>query len=291
MKAVIPAAGLGTRFLPLTKGQPKEMLPIVDKPAIQYVVEEALAAGIDDIIIITGKDKRAIEDHFDHSYELESYLKEHGMLDQLEELERISKLADIHYVRQKRAAGLGDAIYQARKHIGNETFAVMLGDTIYRSEVPVVTQLAEAYERTGSSIIAVEEVPWSEVGRYGIIKGKKAKGGLVEIADLVEKPTKKQAPSNIAVAGTYILTPAIFKCIERTKPGLNGEVQLTDALKLLLKKEKIYGLHIAGERYDVGDKLGWMETNLAFALEDPRFSKDLRQFLLARLKEGKGNGE
>lgn len=291
MKAVIPAAGLGTRFLPLTKGQPKEMLPIVDKPAIQYVVEEALAAGIDDITIITGKDKRAIEDHFDHSFELESYLKEHGRLEELEELERISKLANILYVRQRRAAGLGDAIYQARKHVGKEAFAVMLGDTIYRSKVPVVTQLAKAHEETGSSIIAVEEVPWSEVGRYGIIKGKRAKGGLVEIMDLVEKPSRKRAPSNIAVAGTYILTPAIFKCIERTQPGLNGEVQLTDALRLLLKEERIFGLRIKGERYDVGDKLGWMKTNLAFALEDPRFSKDLRRFLAARLREGKGNGE
>jgi UTP--glucose-1-phosphate uridylyltransferase len=288
MKAVIPAAGLGTRFLPLTRGQPKEMLPIVDKPAIQYVVEEALAAGIDDIIIITGKDKRAIEDHFDHSFELESYLRENGKLEELEELERISKLANIHYVRQKTAAGLGDAIFQARKHIGNEAFAVMLGDTIYRSKVSVVTQLAEAYQRTGASVIAVEKVPWSQVGRYGIIKGKRTKDGLIEVLDLVEKPSRGEAPSNVAVAGTYVLTPAIFGCIERTKPGWNGEIQLTDALRLLLKQERIYGLHIAGERYDVGDKLGWMETNIAFALEDPRFSKDLRKFLRAKLKERQG---
>lgn len=289
MKAVIPAAGLGTRFLPLTKGQPKEMLPIVDKPAIQYVVEEALAAGIDDIVIITGKDKRAIEDHFDHSFELESYLREQGRQEEVEELERISRLADIHYVRQKRAAGLGDAIYQARKHIGDEAFAVMLGDTIYRSKVPVVSQLAKAHARTGASVIAMERVPWGQVSRYGILKGRMVGKGLMEVRDLVEKPSRDEAPSNVAVAGTYILTPAIFDCISRTAPGLNGEVQLTDALRLLLREESIYGLAIEGQRYDVGDKLGWMETNLAFSLEDPRFAKDLRRFLDRMLRRGKGD--
>ncbi|MEM0449416.1 MAG: UTP--glucose-1-phosphate uridylyltransferase GalU [Methanomassiliicoccales archaeon] len=284
MKAVIPAAGLGTRFLPLTKGQPKEMLPIVDKPTIQYVVEEALAAGIDDIIIVTGRDKRAIEDHFDHCFELESYLRMHGRLRELEELEKISNMASIHYVRQKRAAGLGDAIYQARKHIGGESFAVMLGDTIYRSNIPVVSQLNKVHAKTKSSVIAMERVPKSKVSKYGIIKGKMIQKGVMEISDLVEKPSLEQAPSNIAIAGTYILTPSIFDCISRTEPGLNGEVQLTDALRLLLNREKIYGLMIEGVRYDVGDMLGWLKTNMVFVLEDPRYANDMKKFLRSYLQ-------
>jgi UTP--glucose-1-phosphate uridylyltransferase len=283
MKAVIPAAGLGTRFLPLTKGQPKEMLPIVDKPTIQYVVEEAIAAGIHDIIMITGRDKRAIEDHFDHSFELESLLQRQNRMAELRELERISDLADIHYIRQKSPIGLGDAIYRARKHVGDEPFAVMLGDTIYRSQVPVVKQLMQVHERVQSSVIAVDKVPWNKVDRYGIVEGRQEEG-LYLIKNLVEKPPVGSAPSNYAIAGTYILTPAIFECIERTEPGVNGEIQLTDALDLLLKKEKIFGCKIIGKRYDIGDKINWMETNIAFALEDPRFSRELKRFLRQKLK-------
>jgi UTP--glucose-1-phosphate uridylyltransferase len=279
MKAVIPAAGHGTRFLPLTKGQPKEMLPIVDKPAIQYVVAEAIAAGIDDIIIITGRDKRAIEDHFDYSFELESFLKDHGKLEELEEIERISQMVNIHYIRQKRSIGLGDAVYCARQHIGDEPFAVMLGDTIHVSPVPIVKQLSDVHKARGGSVIAVERVPLEDVRKYGIIEGSKVSPGLYEIARMVEKPEPSEAPSDIAVAGTYFLSPSIFGCIEETVPGLNGEIQLTDALKLLLRKEKVFGCEFVGKRYDVGDKLGWMKANIELTLQDPRFSREMERFM------------
>lgn len=285
LKAVIPAAGLGTRFLPLTKGQPKEMLPLVDKPIIQYVVEEAVAAGIDDIILVTGKNKRAIEDHFDRFSELEHVLDDQGSMERLGELDQLMSKVDIHYVRQKSPRGLGDAIYCARKHIGDEPFAVMLGDVIHRSKVPVVSQLAQVHEQVRGSVIAVEPVPWDKVGRFGILKCDQVKPRLYRIEDMVEKPTREEAPSNIAVAGTYILSPLVFTCIEQTKPGINGEIQLTDALRLLLRKTEIYGYQIDGIRYDVGDKLSWMMVNFTLTLEDTRFSKEMKEMMRNLMEE------
>lgn len=279
MKAVIPAAGWGLRFLPLTKEQPKEMLPVVDKPTIQYVVEEALASGITDIVIITGRHKRGIEDHFDRSYELESILERTNKRDYLRQVRDISALADIHYIRQKEQRGLGDAVLRAKQHIGREPFAVMLGDTIYRSMVPVVKQLMQVHEKTGSSVIAVEPVPREKVKDYGIISGKETEKGLYRIDDLVEKPLPELAPSNMAIAGTYLLTPAIFDCLERTPPGLNGEIQLTDALRLLRKQEDIYGWRFEGKRYDIGDMLGWLKTQMELSLRNPQYAGQLRKHM------------
>lgn len=279
MKAIIPAAGLGIRFLPMTKVQPKEMLPVVDKPTIQYVVEEAIAAGITDIIIVTGAGKRAIEDHFDKSPELESVLKKQGKTKDLKEIRRISNMADIHYIRQKIPRGLGDAIYCARNHIGDEPFAVMLGDTINISKVPIVKQLMRVHEEVGASVLAVEPVAKEKISDYGIIDGSLVRDRLYLINDLVEKPKAQKAPSNIGITGTYVLTPGIFDCIKETSPGTNGEVQLTDALKILRKKEKIYGYWFEGTRYDIGDKLGWMKTNFELTLSHPQYSEPMRDFL------------
>ena len=256
----------------------------MDKPTIQYVVEEAIAAGVDDIIIITGRDKRAIEDHFDRSLELEHFLREHGKNKELQMVESISTLADIHYVRQKSPRGLGDAIYCARKHIGNEPFAVMLGDTIHVSEVPVVKQLMEVHADTKTSVIAVEAVPREKIKDYGIIAGEKVSERVQRITQMVEKPSPENAPSNIAIAGTYLLTPAIFDCIERTEPGLNDEIQLTDALKLLMQREEIYACEFAGKRYDVGDMLGWMRTNFELTLKSESYGRELRPFVGGILK-------
>jgi UTP--glucose-1-phosphate uridylyltransferase len=289
MKAVIPAAGWGLRFLPLTKEQPKEMLPVVDKPTIQYVVEEALASGITDIVIITGRHKRGIEDHFDRSYELESILERGNRSDDLRKVREISALADIHFIRQKDQRGLGDAVLRAKQHIGNEPFAVMLGDTIYQSKVPVVKQLMQQYERTGKSVIAVEPVPREKVKDYGIISGKEVDDGLYLIEDLVEKPLPELAPSNLAIAGTYLLTPEIFECIERTPPGLNGEIQLTDALRLLRKKQDIYGWRFEGKRYDIGDMLGWLKTQVELSLQHPEYARPLREHLQKLLDQEKGS--
>jgi len=288
MKAVIPAAGHGTRFLPLTKGQPKEMLPVVDKPTIQYVVEEAIAAGVDDIIIITGRDKRAIEDHFDRSSELEHFLKEHGKERELKQVQEISSLAEIHYVRQKTPRGLGDAIYCARKHVGDEPFAVMLGDTIHVSEVPVVKQLMDVQHQVGGSVIAVEQVLREKIKDYGIIAGNRIRDRLYKVMDLVEKPQPDAAPSNIAIAGTYVLSPGIFECIERTKPGYNNEIQLTDALRLLMQKEDIHAWQFHGKRYDVGDMLGWMKTNFELTLKSDAYGKQLKEFLTPLLNDSGG---
>ncbi|MGD0057073.1 MAG: UTP--glucose-1-phosphate uridylyltransferase GalU [Methanomassiliicoccales archaeon] len=279
MKAIIPAAGLGIRFLPMTKVQPKEMLPVVDKPTIQYVVEEAFAAGITDIIIVTGAGKRAIEDHFDKSPELEAILERQGRTKELKEIRRIANMVDIHYIRQKVAKGLGDAIYCARNHIGKEPFAVMLGDTINISKVPVVKQLMEVHEEVGASVLAVEPVPKEKISDYGIIDGKLIRKRLYLIDNLVEKPRMDDAPSNIGITGTYVLTPGIFDCIERTPQGTNGEVQLTDALRILRKKEKVYGYWFEGTRYDIGDKLGWIKTNFELTLKHPQFSKPVREFM------------
>ncbi len=276
MKAVIPAAGLGTRFLPATKAQPKEMLPVFDKPTIQYVVEEAVASGIDDILIVTGKGKRSIEDHFDRSFELEYILKENDKDEYLREVEAISELADIYYVRQKEQKGLGDAIYCARKHIDGEPFAVLLGDTITRSEVPCTKQLMDVYEKYGSSAIAVEEVPVDKVERYGIIKGQKKDENLYLIEDMVEKPAVDEAPSNLAIMGRYVLDSKIFDHIDDVPPGFGGEIQLTDAMRLL---DDIYGYVFQGKTYDIGNKVEWLKTSLEFAFEQPEAKKELTEYL------------
>jgi UTP--glucose-1-phosphate uridylyltransferase len=276
MKAVIPAAGLGTRFLPATKAQPKEMLPVFDKPTIQYVVEEAVASGIDDILIVTGKGKRSIEDHFDRSFELEYILKENDKDEYLREVEAISELADIYYVRQKEQKGLGDAIYCARKHIDGEPFAVLLGDTITRSNVPCTKQLIDVYEKYGSSAIAVEEVPSDKVERYGIIKGQKKAENLYLIEDMVEKPSITEAPSNLAIMGRYVLDSKIFDHIDEVPPGFGGEIQLTDAMRLL---DDIYGYVFQGKTYDIGNKVEWLKTSLEFAFEQPEAKKELIEYL------------
>jgi len=243
-KAVIPAAGLGTKFLPATKAQPKEMLPIIDKPAIQYVVEEAVDSGIDDILIIIGRGKRAIEDHFDRNIDLENFLQQSGSTDAYNEIRRIGDMANIHFIRQKEVSGLGSAILYAAQHIGSEPFAVLLGDSIIQSVIPVTQQLIDIYEQYRHSIVAVEEVPDEKIGRFGIIDGKPVNDSIRDISKLVEKPEIKKSPSNLAIAGRYILTPEIFKSIEKTPPDKNNEIQLTDALQILLKREPIYSYQI-----------------------------------------------
>ncbi len=278
MKAIIPAAGLGTRFLPATKAQPKEMLPVVDTPVIQYVVEEAVNSGIDDILIITGRGKRAIEDHFDKSFELEHRLRGRKNFDLLKKIENNY---DIHYVRQKEPKGLGDAIYYARKHVNDEPFAVLLGDDIIKSEVPCIKQLMNVFDRYESSIMAVEEVQREKISSYGIIDGDLIDKNLYLIKDLIEKPKPEEAPSNIGTVGRYVLTPEIFDCIKETSKGTGNEIQLTDALRILNKKQKIYGYKFEGERYDVGDKFGYMRATLDFALE----RKDLKVKLENYLRE------
>ncbi|NLK26539.1 MAG: UTP--glucose-1-phosphate uridylyltransferase GalU [Euryarchaeota archaeon] len=288
MKAVIPAAGMGIRFLPMTKDQPKEMLPVVHKPTIQYVVEEAVAAGITDILIITGRGKRSIEDHFDRSFELECALEKNGRERELAEIMRIANMADIHFVRQKSPRGLGDAVLLARQHVGNEPFAVMLGDTINLSAVPVVRQLMDVQGERGGSVIAVEPVAPNKVQDYGIISGKRISDRLYAIDDLVEKPLPENAPSNLGITGTYVLSPRIFECIERTPPGRDGEIQLTDALRLLQKEEPLYGLQFEGTRYDIGDKLGWLKTTMRLALEDPELGPPLREYLSDFIAEREG---
>ena len=251
-KAVIPAAGLGTRFLPATKAQPKEMLPIIDTPTIQYVVQEAVDSGIEDILIISGKGKRAIEDHFDRSFELEEILKSKKNRKRYNEIRRIGDMAGIHYIRQKELKGLGDAILCAKQHVGNEPFAVLLGDTIIDSIIPITRQLIDIYEQYKQTILAAEKVPNEKVSRYGIIDGKKIDDSIWNISDLIEKPDIDKSPSNLAIAGRYILTPEIFKILENTEPGKLGEIQLTDALKQLLNRENIYSYVIEGKRYDIG---------------------------------------
>jgi len=278
-KAVIPAAGLGTRFLPATKAQPKEMLPIVDKPAIQYIVEEAVAAGIEDIIIISGRGKRAIEDHFDKSYELENMLKQKNKIAMLEIVENISKMANIYYVRQKEPSGLGHAIYIAKSFIGNEPFAVMLGDDIVMSKKPCIGQMMERYDELGNSIIGVQQVSREAVSSYGVIGGKKVSEKLYKISEMVEKPAPENAPSNFAIMGRYIINPEIFGCIERTKPGKNNEVQLTDALAMLLENQDIYGYEFTGQRYDVGNKLGFLKATVEFALRQEEVKDDFLEYL------------
>ena len=285
-KAVIPAAGLGTRFLPFSKNSPKEMLPLISKPAIQYVVEEAVASGIDDILIITGRGKRAIEDHFDKAFELECTLREKNNLKALEEIERISHLADIYYIRQKEPLGLGHAILCAEKHLGDEPFAVLLGDDIVFSEIPCTKQLIDQYEKFHRSIIAVEHVKPDRIEGYGVVKFLPTDHDhLYKIVDLVEKPKREEAPSDLGILGRYILTPGIFECIENTPPGVNNEIQLTDALKHLKGVEDLFAYEFYGRRYDLGNKLDWLKTNFDVALMMEEYRDELTAYIKGRLKE------
>ncbi|WP_031514067.1 UTP--glucose-1-phosphate uridylyltransferase GalU [Desulfofalx alkaliphila] len=278
-KAIIPAAGLGVRFLPATKSQPKEMLPIVDKPTIQFIVEEAVASGIEDILIITGRNKRAIEDHFDKSLELEMILSERGKDDLLKLVQDIGTMVDIHYVRQKEPLGLGHAIYCARKFIGDEPFAVLLGDDVVRSEKPCLKQMIEVYEEYRYSVLAVQEVPPEDTYKYGILKASQLEDKIYRVHDLVEKPKVEEAPSNLAVMGRYIISLRIFDFLAKTKPGAGGEIQLTDALRSLVSCEAIYGLAFEGKRYDVGDKLGYLKATVEFALEREDLGAEFKEYL------------
>lgn len=279
-KAVIPAAGLGTRFLPATKATPKEMLPIVDKPTIQYIVEEALAAGIEDILVITGRSKRAIEDHFDRSIELEMNLKEHGKEKVLEVVRKISDIR-IHYIRQKEPRGLGHAILCAQQFIGDEPFAVLLGDDVVDAKVPALKQLIDVYEKTGSSVLGVQEVPLEKVSSYGIVASHATdEPRTFTVSDMVEKPAVEDAPSRLAVLGRYVINPEIFAILEKTEPGRGGEIQLTDALKVLAEQQTMYAYNFEGRRYDVGDKQGFLEATVEMALKRP----DLRDKFLTYLQ-------
>jgi len=283
-KAIIPAAGLGTRFLPATKAQPKEMLPIVDKPAIQYIVEEAIASGVEDIIIVTGRNKRAIEDHFDKSVELEMMLEENGKHELLKIVQTVSNLVDVHYIRQKQPLGLGHAVLCARKFVGNEPFALLLGDDIIDSEPPCLRQMMDLYKEAQTSIIAVQEVPREEVDKYGIISPAPKSGWLDYIEDLIEKPEVEQAPSNMAVIGRYIIEPEIFDILERQPPGRGGEIQLTDALRVMNRDKQMAAFRINGKRYDTGDKLGYIEATIEFALKRPELAPMLKTYLADLIK-------
>ncbi len=278
-KAIIPAAGLGTRFLPATKAQPKEMLPIVDKPTIQYIIEEAIASGIEDIIIVTGRGKFAIENHFDKSFELEEELKRSNKADLLNLVKDISNLVDIHYIRQKEPRGLGHAIYCARKFIGNEPFAVLLGDDIVDSREPCLKQLIDRYNEYKTTILGVQAVPQEDVSKYGIISGNRVDERIYKVKDMIEKPEKEQAPSNIAILGRYIISPHIFEHLESVQPGKNGEIQLTDALKSLMECEAMYAFEFEGKRYDVGNKLGFLEATVEFALKREELKHDFCEYL------------
>lgn len=282
-KAVIPAAGLGTRFLPATKAQPKEMLPIVDKPTIQYIVEEAAASGIKDIMIISGRSKRSIEDHFDKSYELEATLFEKNQHELLEDIQKISSLANIHYIRQKEAKGLGDAIYCARSFIGDEPFAVLLGDIILQSAKPAIGQLIDLYEETGVPVIGVQEVDRADVKNYGIIDPLTTikSDGTVEVKGLVEKPSPEDAPSTLSIMGRYVLTPSIFKALEQTTAGAGGEIQLTDAIQRVNDQERVLARRVEGTVYDIGSKLGFVKATVDFALQ----REELKDGVLSYLKE------
>lgn len=278
-KAIIPAAGLGTRFLPATKAQPKEMLPIVDKPTIQLIIEEAIASGIEDILIITGRGKRAIEDHFDRSLELEEELKKKGQEDLLSQVRQIANLCNIHYIRQKEPKGLGHAIYCAKAFIDNEPFAVLLGDDIVDAEVPCLKQLINAYDEYQTSILGVQHVPMEEVPNYGIVEGKQVDERMYKVKTLVEKPDLDKAPSNVAILGRYIINPTIFRFLENAKPGKNGEIQLTDSLCELARKEPMYAYDFIGQRYDVGNKLGFLKATVEFALKREDLKHEFEEYL------------
>ena len=282
-KAVFPVAGLGTRFLPATKAQPKEMLPLIDKPIIQYGVEEAIAAGCDQIIMVTGRGKSAIEDHFDVSYELEKMLEDRGKTDLLKIVQQISDMIHIAYVRQKEALGLGHAVLMGAELVGEEPFAVILPDDVIDAPVPCLKQMIEVYNETGCSVVATQVIEGRAISAYGVIDGKsvagKHNGRLFELRGLVEKPKLEDAPSNLAIVGRYILTPAIFEMLSSIQPGSGGELQLTDGLRALLKKEKIYGFTFEGKRHDAGDKLGFLKATVEFALKRDDMGKDFREYL------------
>ncbi|MGD7024731.1 UTP--glucose-1-phosphate uridylyltransferase GalU [Rossellomorea vietnamensis] len=284
-KAIIPAAGLGTRFLPATKAMPKEILPIVDKPTIQYIVEEAIASGIEDIIIVTGKGKRAIEDHFDAAPELERSLAEKGKTDLLEKVQYSSNLANIHYIRQKEPKGLGHAVWCARNFIGDEPFAVLLGDDIVVSDTPCVKQLIDQYEETGSSVIGVQTVEDNQTHRYGIIDPVTKEGRRYQVSEFVEKPAPGTAPSNLAIMGRYLLTPEIFELLESQETGAGGEIQLTDAIQRLNEKQKVYAYDFQGKRFDVGEKVGFVKTTIEFALDHPELKKDIFKFIESKVEK------
>lgn len=274
-KAIIPAAGLGTRFLPATKAMPKEMLPIVDKPTIQYIVEEAIKSGIEDIIIVTGKTKRSIEDHFDNAFELEQNLLEKKKYELLEKVQASSKMVDIHYIRQKEPKGLGHAVWCARKFIGDEPFAVLLGDDIVQAEKPCLRQLIEEYDKTLSSVIGVQTVPEDETHRYGIIDPLEQEGRRYQVRNFVEKPAAGTAPSNLAIMGRYVLTPEIFMFLEQQHVGAGGEIQLTDAIQNLNEIQRVFAYDFEGTRYDVGEKLGFVQTTIEMALQHPELRGDM----------------
>lgn len=283
-KAVIPAAGYGIRFLPATKAQPKEMLPIIDTPTIQFVVQECVDSGIEDILIISGKGKRSIEDHFDRNIELEMRIKEKEDEALYNQIRHIEDMANIHFIRQKELKGLGDAIYHAKNHCGNEPFAVLLGDTIIDSVIPATQQMIDAYEQYQNTVIAVEIVPWEKVSRYGIVGGDKIGEKIFKVNKLIEKPDQDKAPSNLAVAGRYILTPEIFPALEKTKPGKGNEIQLTDALRRVHKQNDIIATIIEGKRHDIGNKLDYLKTTVEFALKRKEFGKEFKAWLIDYLK-------
>jgi UTP--glucose-1-phosphate uridylyltransferase len=279
-KAVIPAAGLGTRFLPATKAQPKEMLPIVDKPAIQYVVEEAVRAGIDDILIVTGRSKRAIEDHFDRNFELEYFLEDRGKTEELAEVRRLADLADIHYVRQGEPLGLGHAVSVARKHVGDDPFVVMLGDDIMDDDCTVLADMMKTHEETGASIIALSEFPIEEISSYGCVDPEFITEQLVRIGRIVEKPAPADAPSNLAVMGRYVFTPGIFDALSEIRPGVGGEIQLTDAIELLLHSETVHGWVFTEGRFDVGRKIDYLRATVELALVRSDLGDEFRDYLI-----------
>ena len=282
---MITAAGMGTRFLPASKAQPKEMLPLVDTPAIQYVVEEAIAAGLGDILLITSRGKRSLEDHFDRSFELEHHLEEKGKHDLLDQVRAIGHIADIHYVRQKEARGLGHAVSVASEHVGEQPFALLLGDDIMRAESPLLRDMLAAHAERGASVLALKAVSREEIASYGCAQvegvdgAPVADGALVHVRGIVEKPEPEAAPSNLAVIGRYVLTPGIFECLERTEPGRGGEIQLTDGIALLMKEEPVYGIVFEKGRFDVGNKLDYLKANIELALERPDLGPPLRAFL------------
>ncbi|MGX4668311.1 UTP--glucose-1-phosphate uridylyltransferase GalU [Cerasibacillus sp. JNUCC 74] len=285
-KAIIPAAGLGTRFLPATKAMPKEMLPIVDKPTIQYIIEEAVQSGIEDIIIVTGKTKRAIEDHFDNNYELEDNLMKKEKFDLLEKVKQPSKV-DIHYIRQKEPKGLGHAVWCARKFIGNEPFAVLLGDDIVQAETPGLRQLIDQFEETQCSVVGVQQVPMEETHRYGIVDPNTIEGRRYQVNHFVEKPKQGTAPSNLAIMGRYVLTPEIFTFLDRQEIGAGGEIQLTDAIQKLNEVQTVYAYDFEGKRYDVGEKLGFVKTTIDLALENDEIKDELLAYLVERVNKEK----
>lgn len=278
-KAVFPAAGFGTRFLPATKASPKEMLALVDKPLIQYVVEEAVASGIEEIVLVTGRGKRAIEDHFDVAFELEEDLKAKGKHTLLTEVQRIAELVTFCYVRQKKALGLGHAVLTARRVVGNDPFAVLLGDDIIDAEVPALKQMMDVHRKYPASVLAIQEVPRSEVRQYGVIDGRQIDDGVFEVRGVVEKPAPGDAPSNLAIIGRYILTPEIFPALERTEPGKGGEIQLTDGIRLLMETQPVYAYLFKGERHDAGDKLGFLKATVQFGLRNDEFGDAFKEYL------------